>query len=480
MQNLVIQLGRFGDIINILPLAQEANRMGRRMTLMVSREFASILEGISYVDTKVWDGPYNELNPAIQAALRINHNMQVSQVWASDYPGTRTRPNFQRQSWARLKQEHRWEQIPLVFDRRDVLRERALAWRTFQNIHSSSKVVLVNLSGHSSPLPMPAEQVFSEIKRRLGETAVVIDISDVRAHRIYDLLGIFDHADCLITTDTATLHLAQASSVPVIALVHNDKWLASARRSNHLLRMPYSKIDYDAIEAAVLSTLYPVEKIAHVYPMYEMHPDDMRRVDMARDSWNEEYQRFPNWDPRPVWNEKELKRTSKTELGDNRVVPFVKDMVDLAFDEDPTRDAVVLTNTDVGFSPGMTKSLERLLACKGALYCYRFDFDKIVRPLTYLETVSGQSYGGLDLFAFTRTWWEANRHAAPDMVMGCTHWDLVYRDLVKRTGGGELYGAIWHELHNSYWKVHKETAGNVHNIRLARKFGEKFDTTNPF
>jgi hypothetical protein len=477
--NLFLQLGRAGDVINLLPVLEEENRNGKRPTVMVAEEFSNILEGVSYCDLLPYSGDYTLLAPAIGFAHNLEPKVRVSQIWGRDYDHPDKRMNFQRASWGRVGYAGRWEQIPLTFDRRNPAREGVLIDQVLHETQARP-IVLVSLSGHSAPFP-GAAALKAVLKQECPEFKFV-DVSDVRAERIYDMLGLIDQAACLITSDSALLHLAQASSCPVITLVHPNPWLASARRANHLVRMRYDSVNVDCIKSALYSTQYDIGKLVHTYPTYKMSDDDMRRAMIAEWSWGNEYKMHPGWTSVPVDYNNELVRNSKNTIGDDRAVPFVKDIVDHGFKiASGVDDIVVLTNSDVGFVPNMTTPLRRLVAAKGAAYGYRMDFsDPIEFPLTRHETLRGKFTGGLDIFAFSRQWWEANRAEAPDMVMGSTRWDLVYRDLIKKRGGGELHGAIFHELHGSYWKVNPYTKGNIHNSAIADAWNFLNDGRVPF
>jgi hypothetical protein len=471
-QKALVQLGRLGDLINMLPLVAEATRHGRRPSVVVADEFKGFLEGVSYCDERVFNGPYDDLEGGVSVARRFGEPL-VSQVYGRRLDHRWITESYQRDSWAKIGGNDRWEQMPTVFDRRIQAREDQLATR----IDWTRPVVLVNGNGRSSPFPR-AEQVFKEVEKKVPE-ALFVNLQDFRATRFFDLLGLFDRASCLITVDTGSLHLAQASSVPVVALVNPNPWYGSLRRPNHLLKRTYREVDPDEIVEAVRRTMRPIRKIVHLYPEWEMSEADRARNRVAELSWKSEY--GSNWEPAPVWYNKEIPRNSQTQLGDPRPVPFIKDVLEMGIRRtNHDDDLFVISNSDVGFSPGLTERLRRLVLAKGSAYCYRFDHPKIAKPLNYLETVSGDTCGGLDLFAFTRKWVQQHFSKLPDMVFGRTMWDLVYRDLVKKTGGGELYGGCWHEDHSSFWKAEKDNPGNTHNIAVAEEWRAKHDTTRPY
>lgn len=69
----------------------------------------------------------------------------------------------------------------------------------------------------------------------------MLDLGKIRAHRIYDLLGFYDRAIGLITTDTATAHLAPASKVPTLWFTVPG-WGKSVPRGNVALHVQYDQV----------------------------------------------------------------------------------------------------------------------------------------------------------------------------------------------------------------------------------------------
>jgi hypothetical protein len=127
---------------------------------------------------------------------------------------------------------------PLVLDKRDLTREQFLVSRL---VTGNKPLLLLNVScGKSSPFP--SRHVFQRaILRRWSGEFECLDLCKVKAGRVFDLLGLLDRAKSLITTDTAVLHVAAASQVPVIALVHNATFRATAPRCNCVLKMTYAE-----------------------------------------------------------------------------------------------------------------------------------------------------------------------------------------------------------------------------------------------
>lgn len=236
-----VHLGKYGDIMIMLPAFKTiSEQIGKPVTCIVSKDYWSIFEGVSYVNPIVveyhwWKG----VKRAKEYALRLGYDPIVVKWWdepGAKPPGQLDAPkkisltihgnrtvidanewdSFQASQWRyagfTMEQMMTW---PLVFDRRNKDREYALCSKYFTR---NEKYLLVNLSmTGTSPFRHAAQAM--ALCRKVG--VHVINLQAVRAHRIYDLLGLYDMANGLITSDTSTLHLASASDIPYIALLNN-------------------------------------------------------------------------------------------------------------------------------------------------------------------------------------------------------------------------------------------------------------------
>lgn len=473
---IIVQLGRIGDILNILPICHESFRLtGRRQRLMVAKEFASVLAGCSYVEPVIFDGHYGELDKALGQAKRLSKGVLTSQVFATGKEYPRKFENYQRDAWARLGRSHRFEQLSLIFDRRSAERESALAVKHLNVDGLPRPTILVSLDTISVPFPHK-DRVLAALRTDFPEHDIV-DLANVRADYFYDLLGLYDRALCLVAADTATQHLAQASSVPVIAFRCTDPWRASVRRPNHVLNRRYSDIDTGEIKEAILSLNTPVAKIVHVTPGEYFSEEEGVRAQVAGQSWQEEFSSDP-----------ELYQAGATggefrkfvEEG-GRDTHYVLDILEAAVNDTKSNDdIIVFSNSDIGVVAGTETKLRRLLAAKGAVFGYRFNHERVSVINETVKNQNGYWDGGVDLFAFTRRWILTHGHKLPDMLIGRTDWDLVFRDVIKKTGGGELYGCIWHQKHESWWKQNKNSAGNLYNAELNKKYRSENDVTRPY
>lgn len=258
-----VHLGRYGDLMIMMPLWKKLQeRDGIAPVVVVCAEFADLFEGASYINPwpvqnfnwfadvklarkiaehwfgevvvpKWWDEPGRKPrfeNPWENriTLLHQGHHIEVGEsAWKS----------FMLSQW--VETGHTLQELvdwPLVFDNRSPAREESLGKRV-----SSWKrpVVLYNFTGISNRCPFEPEIIGAA--RKFSDRLELVNLGGVRAERIYDLLGLYDRALCLITGDTSTLHLAAASKVPTIALLA-DGGAGSIVKANCPLVLRYGEI----------------------------------------------------------------------------------------------------------------------------------------------------------------------------------------------------------------------------------------------
>lgn len=257
-QACFVHLGKYGDIMIMLPAFKAvAEELGKPVVCLVSTDFASIFDGVSYVQpwphqlhwwkgvgearkraeriglrpivVKWWDEPGAKapFNPNGAKTISLKIHGRLVTVPASEWD------SFQASQWRyagfTMEQMMSW---PLVFDRRDASRESLLRAKYFR---SNKPKILVNLSSSGTSPFTGSAQAMALLHRPGWE---IINLANIRATRIYDLLGLYDHAVGLVTSDTATLHLASASKIPYIALINNGG-AGSIPRGNCVLSIRY-------------------------------------------------------------------------------------------------------------------------------------------------------------------------------------------------------------------------------------------------
>ena len=259
-----VQLGRFGDIMILLPALRHLHETtGVTPVVMACAKFATVLEGCSYVTPWPFEGGdwVNSVRAARDHARRFYDEVVVPKWWdcagmeppppPPDEPNPVTLEHCGRRyrvapgEWDSY-QFSQWKACgftkqnlldwPLVFDRRSPEREARLVQYT---LNPRLPAVLYNFSGISNQMPF-APEVLSAL-HPLRNRVQFVDLSVVMAHRIYDLLGLYDRAACVLSGDTATLHLAAASKVPLIALLANGG-AGSIPRGNCIASLRYHEV----------------------------------------------------------------------------------------------------------------------------------------------------------------------------------------------------------------------------------------------
>lgn len=255
-----VHLGKYGDQMILMPALREIfRRTGIKPVVIVSRPYDSIYEGVSYADCipVVFPDHRDGIGPARQMAWYLFGNAIVPKWWddpealypevvdsqhrlVMSYRGkpiqvdTRMRHSYMLDQWrATGFPDADMTRLPLVFDRRSWKREAAL----LEGLGRIKKPILLTcFEGQSSPFSFVPEVVNS--LEDVRDQFHVVALDGFRAHRIYDLLGLFDRAAGMITIDTATLHLAAASRIPHIAITRHD-WGHSTTRGNCILEVRY-------------------------------------------------------------------------------------------------------------------------------------------------------------------------------------------------------------------------------------------------
>ena len=236
-----VHLGKSGDLMILFPgLKAIYDGTGIKPVVFVAQYFADIFEGVSYADCVALDvNWWRDVAVARELAEKHFSEVIVPKWWedknavlpelAPEEPSVELlMPNrkwtiaakdwesFMTSQWCHAgftkDQMISW---PLVFDRRDRAREEQLAQRVFT---SSKPKILVNMPVRGTSVFRQPEQMWQRILRLWGQFDI-IDLSRLKAKRIYDLLGLYDRSDFLITSDTATLHLASASQIPYLAFI---------------------------------------------------------------------------------------------------------------------------------------------------------------------------------------------------------------------------------------------------------------------
>lgn len=455
----IIQLGRYGDIINILPLCKIIQEQdGENPTLLVNPDYLSLLEGVSYVNGIAFSPAPGTTDEQMVKSLESRFQRVLStNVGGHGLAYERQCESFTKEAWHRAGMLAWWPLADMqdLFDNRDKDREAKLisAW-----IDPERPTILVQLSGTSSPYPF-ACRLWDELNIRYEDRIRFVNLASFRAHRFFDLLGLMEKADGLITIDTGTLHLSCCSSVRTIALV-TDKptlWHGAIPHVPRMFSMRYAESISRMEEIHdCISIGGDTAEFDHVYCDYPMVGDSLRRHQIALSTWG-------------IGSLFSIRDGAGREFKDGiRNLPFVHDMVNLALNN---RGAILLTNSDTCIEPFAFNQAK--IDFTRPYWGSRRDFKKLWGPLEAREVVLGEPYPGADIFVIPGIWWEQHRNKLPDLIFGAEGWDCCLRELMRVTGGTELKDCCYHERHASVWERPENRytlASQVHNRRLANEF----------
>lgn len=493
---LFLQLGRAGDILNILPLAKwSADAHREPAIVIVAPEYERLFEGVSYALPVVHKERFEDLagatNLGLKLADQLGHDLIATQIYGEGVWAEQACWSFLRESWARCPDAPAWGSLPLVFDRRDAGREADVVAQLRRG--RTGPYVVCALSGTSSPFPHALE-VLEGLR---GAGIDVVDVSGYLTDRFFDVLGLLEGARAIVAVDSGVLHLAHAvPQVPVVALITRDpsKWHGSAWRPQQVARFFYDEMPdrlRDLIGA--VSWRFPImmegvvidepskrdhrPRILHVYTHLERgaSEDTNRRNAFAESTWAPEYA-VGRWVGLPFGETNLTRSSGDSPIDDERPIPFMHDVINAALAvEHEDGDVIAWTNADSCFCPGLTGRILEMVERHGCAFTHRWDFHRrLAKPLVNESQIRrGEWYPGTDAVFFTVGWWKEHRDEYPDMLVGREQNDEVLRQLVKRHGGHEIPAAIYHEKHPSFWEHHGRRMngnGNLWNHRLAREW----------
>lgn len=473
-REIILCLGRFGDIVSVLPLAWARARRGVIPIFCVAKEFASILDGVSYVEPLVFDGRYDDPPAALRwlKANRPKDRITIAQAYRHPFDKRRETDSYEKEMWRLAGALGEFGKHPTVFDRRDEKRERPL----LQYAPTDRPYVLVATDSVSSPFWRGAE-LRNAIAALLPEHAVV-DLSHIKAERVYDLIALYECADCLVTVDSVHLHLARAAKVPVVALLSEgnlgfkDNWLGSVPPPNAVYSFRYSQAVADIDNLAKTVKRVVSAKTAHRFIVHvsDLHGTSARHT-KARSTWESAYGEEAVIDgTKSDWT------ITAQKIGDARNLPKLRDVLWHAIEKTTCGDDVIIWNPDdVAFTDDSFRQMKQHAAIYGAFSMRR------------TEPGYNNVHIGREVFGFRAGWLAERMDLIPDFYCGAPCFDLIIAAIIRKERGivttnENLYvdfypseispGIALHEPHQSSWSgPHENTMpANVHNMQLAREW----------
>lgn len=214
-----LQLGKAGDIFSLLPILHEEFRLsGQSQNLIVSREYASVVEGLDYITPVIFDGSYMDFNGAFKFAKRHFDRVETPQTHGNTLTIKRKTPSVFFEQWERVGYLEKWDSIPLVLP------------RTSKTTLSGPTILYCD---HSQSSPFFFKDDLYKLLQETFPTHQIMRASGMRLKNLRDFLPIMDNADLIVSVETSFLHLSKATTTPTVAMCADapDTWRGS----------PYSK-----------------------------------------------------------------------------------------------------------------------------------------------------------------------------------------------------------------------------------------------
>ena len=216
-------------------------------------------------------------------------------------------------------------------------------------------------------------------------------------------------------------------------------------------------------------------RIIFVFNDYPATGDAKRRNDYAMSTWSPH---FNSGEMLPLTvSDAALPRTS-ADVGDDKPVPYIKDLFDLGAAMAQEEDIIVYANRDICLTQDAAEKIRESVAGSNGICCaIRRNIYRPLQPGKIYKTVLNcWPDNGIDLFAVTPKWWREHREKIPDLLIGREAWDAVFRwmaadELPAGSTAFLMDDVIYHEFHDSMWIKERTTnKGQLHNRELARKF----------
>ncbi len=236
---------------------------GLKPCVVSSAEFASIYQGVSYVEAVGVPGHwYTELvkMKALAGArfggavgLQVWHDTTSPEFAPARFPGgivlqshglnfgvdMSKDPHYGASMMRRAG--FSWDEalkLRPVFDRRNPVREAELLAKCWPVPLRKKPMLLMTFEGQSSPWGHLPElwPLVSPFYRHFH----VVDLGKLHAFRVYDMMALMEKAAGAIVIDTLALHMLAATDTPYVAFSQNG-WTGSVPKGNCVLEIKYEQ-----------------------------------------------------------------------------------------------------------------------------------------------------------------------------------------------------------------------------------------------
>lgn len=414
MSKLYIQLGKLGDILNILPICYNEYNDGVKPLLMVSRKYASIFDWVSYVEPVIFEGEAHEIGKAYHAAKGLADEIVCTQVngpkeetlaFAYEPAGLKhaVTDSFARESWKIAGKLELWGKVPLYLD-------------TVKPVMPEFKKRTIVVQSRSQTSPFRYASLLTKMLQLRFSVKGWNVVEMTGEESFAEQFGMIKSAWCFVCVDTMQLHLAYGiKETPVFALVQDQPgyWNGSPWRPNHAWHCRYSDFPDRALE--LLETIETCREEGKdgviAYPQFKVG----------------EFATCRGFKEMPIY-QGVCPRDSVNVVGDKERYPMLRNVIKMAIShKDAFGKKVVLSRPNTL----ITAPVDEIdVPC----YSYRTAKDDENNPI---------HWSIVDMFAAPTATWENILPSVPDMVMGKdSMWSRVLLEIFRKNGAIEVEGAF--------------------------------------
>lgn len=220
-----------GDLLSILPIVHRAFKLTEQeQVVMVSRQYAHVLNRASYVTPTIWNGDWNDLAGALKAAKRAFGSVTCLSTYGRDFAIEHRTSSFVLDQYERAGVLELYDTLPLIIE--------------FKKRRPFDKPTIL-FADHSESSPFLAKQELYHLLVENFPSHQVLLLSDFRLPHVADFVGWYDEADALVSIETMHLHLSAATNTPTFALATDkpSRWHGSAWSKRFQFYCRYSEFE---------------------------------------------------------------------------------------------------------------------------------------------------------------------------------------------------------------------------------------------
>lgn len=231
-----ITLAKHGDQLAHLPIIHHWFKQNKRKpTMMVSRQYSSILRRVPYVEPMIYEGDWSDLSGALKLAKQKFNDVTVLSTFGNGFPIQHRTSSFVLDAYDRAGCLHLWDTLKLELERRtqpEILKQYP-------------RIPTILLADHSQSSPFLQKHQLYDLLVNEFPNHVIVRLQEYKFPHIVDCLSWYDKAAAVVCVESAHLHLTAATKTPVVALATDKptRWNGSAWSKRFAFYCRYSEFD---------------------------------------------------------------------------------------------------------------------------------------------------------------------------------------------------------------------------------------------